>query len=78
MHINRVVESEQADVGLSCFFMCVVVWLTTFVITDLVSMYVMGAEASLVLLVQSFYTSIYPWCLVMFCYYLSQYVRVHY
>ena len=57
-HINRVVESEQT-VGLSCFFMCVVVWLTTFVIADLVSMYFMGVEGSLFLLVQSFYTSNY-------------------
>ena len=40
-------------------------------------MYFMGVEGSLFTFVQSFYTSIYPLCLVTFCYYLSRYVRVH-
>ena len=35
-----------------------------------------GSFGKLVFL-QSFYTSIYPWCLVTFCYYLSRHVRVH-
>ena len=45
--------------------------------TGLVSVYFVGVKGSLFTFVQSFYTSIYPWCLVTFCYYVSRYVRVH-
>ena len=63
--------------GLSCFCVCIFACLTKLFMTGLVSVYFMGVKGSLFTFVQSFYTSIYPWCLVTFCYYLSRYVRVH-
>ena len=45
--------------------------------TGLVSVYVVGVDGALFMLIQSFYTSIHSWCLVTFCCYLSQYVRIH-